>query len=98
MTPKPYRTSIADVPLEQGLPVIALPLLPGDPDVMLDLQAVFNRAYDAGPYLREVDYGADPVVPRLRPDQARWAAACIKARCSPVLSRGCGRNNADRLR
>jgi hypothetical protein len=66
--------------LPQRLPVIAIPLLPGDPDVMLDLQAVFDRAYNAGPYIREVDYGADPVVPRLRPDQAKWAAARIKAR------------------
>ena len=37
------------------LPPLAIPLLPGDPDVTVDLQAVFDRAYDAGPYRREVD-------------------------------------------
>jgi hypothetical protein len=68
------------IPLVQKLPVIAIPLLPADPDVMLDLQAVFDRAYDAGPYSREVDYGSDPIVPRLRPDRAKWVAGRIKAR------------------
>jgi hypothetical protein len=68
------------IPLVQKLPVIAIPLLPADPDVMLDLQAVLDRAYDAGPYSREVDYGADPVVPRLRPEQAKWVAGLIKPR------------------
>jgi Protein of unknown function (DUF4058) len=58
----------------------AYPLLSGDPDLTLDLQAVFDRAHDAGPYGREVDYGADRIVPRLRPDQAKWAAPRIKNR------------------
>ncbi len=43
-----------------------IPLLPGDPEVTLDLQAVFDQAYDAGPYTRQVEYSADPVVPYLR--------------------------------
>lgn len=77
---RPNDFFIYPIPLEQRLPVIAIPLLPGDPDVPLDLQAVFDRAYEAGPYAREVDYGVDPIVPRLRPDQAKWAAARIKIR------------------
>jgi hypothetical protein len=76
---RPNDFFIYPILLEQRLPVLAIPLLPGDPDATLDLQAVFDRAYDAGPYAREVDYGADPIVPRLRPDQAKWAAARIKA-------------------
>ena len=42
--------------LTEPLPTIAIPLLPGDPAVSLDLQAVFHRTYDAGPYRREIDY------------------------------------------
>ena len=38
------------VRLETALPVITVPLLPGDGDVPLDLQAVFTRCYDTGPY------------------------------------------------
>ena len=45
------------IALEEPLPAIDIPLLPGDPPVTLDLQAVFNRCYDAGPYAREIDYG-----------------------------------------
>ena len=65
--------------LEERLPPIAIPLLPGDEPVTLDLQAVFDRCYDAGPYAREVRYGVDPVVPALKGDQAAWASQCVAA-------------------
>ena len=45
------------IALEEPLPAIDIPLLPGDSPVTLDLQAVFNRCYDAGPYAREIDCG-----------------------------------------
>jgi len=64
----------------QRLPQIAIPLLPGDPDVPLDLQAVFNRAYDGGSYGRDIEYGKDRMVPRLKPQQAAWAADLLKHR------------------
>jgi len=67
------------VGLEERLPPIAIPLLPGDEPVTLDLQAVFDRCYDAGPYAREVRYGEDPVVPALKGDQAAWASQCVAA-------------------
>jgi hypothetical protein len=35
--------------LEDCLPTTAVPLLPGDAPVPLDLQAVFDRCYGAGP-------------------------------------------------
>jgi hypothetical protein len=58
--------------LSEPLPEIAVPLLPGDPPVSLDLQAVFHRTYDAGPYRREIDYSQDTPVPPLGPDQQSW--------------------------
>jgi hypothetical protein len=54
--------------------------LPGDADVPLDLQAIFDRAYDGGPYQREIEYGKYPIVPRLKPEQAEWDAAVLKSR------------------
>jgi hypothetical protein len=75
---RPNEYLIYPIALEQRLPAVAIPLLPGDPDVMLDLQTVFERAYDVGPYEREVDYGEDPIDPPLRPDQSKWAAARLK--------------------
>jgi hypothetical protein len=77
---RPNDYLLYPIQLAQRLPVIAIPLLPSDLEIALDLQAVFDRAYDAGPYANEVDYGRDPIVPRLRPDQAKWAAARIKTR------------------
>jgi len=65
--------------LESRLPVIAVPLLPGDPDVPLDLQAAFDRAYDEGPYDRAVHYDMATVEPPLRPEQAEWVKARLAA-------------------
>jgi hypothetical protein len=59
--------------LGQRLPSIAIPLLPGDGAVTIDLQAVFQRCYDTGPYRRRVRYEPGRIVPALRPDQLEWA-------------------------
>ncbi len=61
------------IQLAEALPQIAIPLLPGDHDVRLDLQAVMDRTYDAGPYCREIRYGEDRLVPPLTPEQTVWA-------------------------
>jgi hypothetical protein len=59
--------------LTQPLPGISIPLLPGDGAVALDLQKVFQRTYEAGPYSREIDYLADIPEPSLSPEHAAWA-------------------------
>lgn len=56
--------------LAHPLPTVKVPLLPGDGDVALDLQAVFNRTYDAGPYSRQIDYLKDAVEPPVEGDDA----------------------------
>jgi Protein of unknown function (DUF4058) len=65
---------------EDRLPVNGIPLLPGDPEASIDLQAVFDRCDDAGPYSREIGYGEDAVVPPLRPDQAARAEHVLRAK------------------
>jgi hypothetical protein len=65
--------------LNDCLPLIAIPLLPGDTPVTVDLQAVFDRCYDAGPYAREINYGTNAVIPPLEPDRAAWAARAVQA-------------------
>jgi hypothetical protein len=77
---RPKEFLVYPITLAQRLPKIAIPLLPGDPDVPLDLQDVFNRSYDFGPYHREIEYGKDSVVPRLSREQAEWTAALLKPR------------------
>jgi hypothetical protein len=66
--------------LEDRLPVVEVPLLPGDAPVKLDLQAVFDRAYDDGPFSRRVPYEVDRIVPPLPPQQLEWVVAQLKQR------------------
>ncbi len=58
--------------LPDPLPVIGIPLLPGDDQVSLDLQAVLNRCYETGPYRRRVVYESNRIVPPLTPEQTEW--------------------------
>ena len=63
--------------VRERLPRVPVPLTDGDPDVALDLQAVFDRCYDAGPYRRRVDYRREPTPP-LRDEDATWADALLR--------------------
>jgi len=65
--------------LRQPLPRVAVPLGGEDPDVVLDLQAVITRCYDAGAYARTLDYRRDPDPP-LTPEDAAWADALLRER------------------
>ena len=65
--------------LTEPLPTIAIPLLPGDPAVSLDLQAVLDRTYDAGPYRREIDYHTAPPAPPLSAEHLTWASEKTRA-------------------
>ena len=54
------------------MPCIPVPLRKGEEEVPLDLQYVFNRAYDAGPYRRALDYRLAPAPP-LTDELIAWA-------------------------
>ncbi len=77
---RPNDFFVYPISMMERLPQIAIPLLSGDPDVPIDLQAAFDRAYDGGPYERGVEYGKDRIVPRLNPTQAAWAADLLAQR------------------
>jgi len=75
------RRPIAEVwpiQLSEPLPMVPVPLLRGDPDVMLDLQAALTAAYDAYRYDLSVDYTRPPEVP-LEGDDAQWAEERLRA-------------------
>jgi hypothetical protein len=63
--------------LRQKLPEVAIPLLPGDAPVTVDLQAVFDRCYDTGPYSRRVRYGEVEPEPPLPEQDREWARGII---------------------
>jgi Protein of unknown function (DUF4058) len=58
--------------LRQRLPAIPIPLLPPDPDVWLDLAAVFATSYERGRYARSLDYASSPPISLDDPTR-RWA-------------------------
>jgi hypothetical protein len=61
--------------LRDPLPCIWVPLEEDEDEIALDLQYVFDRTYDTGPYRRgAVDYAGPVPAPALAPDDAAWAA------------------------
>lgn len=67
------------ITLQQPLPRIPVPLLPGDADVSLDLQATFAATYDLLGYDLLLDY-RQPAYPPLDAAQAHWAADLLRDR------------------
>ena len=68
-------TSVYPVGLREPLPCISVPLKEGEDEILLDLQYVFNRVYDTGPYRRgAVDYAGPVPAPALDKEDAAWAA------------------------
>ncbi|HUG93529.1 MAG TPA: DUF4058 family protein [Planctomycetaceae bacterium] len=72
------RCEVYPVSMREPLPVIKVPLRPTDEDVLLDLQAVLNDAYDRGGY-DILDYRQPPVLPLSGDDEA-WARAVLTER------------------
>jgi hypothetical protein len=64
--------------LDERLSEIAVPLSPGDSPVLVDLQAVFDRAYDIGAYRRRIHYHEDTPIPPLTAEQAEWAKRLLR--------------------
>jgi hypothetical protein len=65
------RGQIIAWPLRAPLPAISVPLLPDDPEVTLDLQAVFRAAYEPSLYDRRLPY-EQPLLPPLRSEDEAW--------------------------
>ena len=71
------RYEVWPVSLRERLPRIRIPLAEGDPDVALDLQAIFERCYDEGGYARRIDYLRAPHTP-LNDADTKWADALAR--------------------
>jgi hypothetical protein len=64
--------------LHEPLPRIRIPLRDGDADAGLNLQEVFTRCYDAGPYPERLEYESPPPQPSLSEDELAWADQILK--------------------
>jgi hypothetical protein len=70
--PEFYPFSVRD-----RLPRVRVPLRAPDPDVVLDLPAVFARCYDNGAFPMRVDY-TQPPPETFRPDDEEWADSMLR--------------------
>ena len=73
---RPAQCELYAFALEYRLPRIAIPLAHDDPDIVLDVQAVFTRCWEAGPYPELLRY--DDVPPgSLTPEQTAWCRGTL---------------------
>ena len=70
--------AIYPILLTEKLPAFSVPLLPGDGSVTVDLQAVFMRAYDTGPYRRRIRYETTRIEPPLQGAELEWATQLLR--------------------
>jgi hypothetical protein len=57
-----------------------VPLADGDPDLVLDVQSVFNQVYDEGAFARQIEYQRDPPGPPLARVDVEWLDALLRER------------------
>ena len=71
------KLEVYPISLRAPLPAIRIPLRAGrDADVVLDLQALFDKSYTNGAY-DDTDYGAPLLPPPLSAEDAAWATERI---------------------
>jgi Protein of unknown function (DUF4058) len=71
------KAGLWPIRLRDRLPVIPVPLRPGDADARLDLQQLLHRIYDSAGYGYYV-YDKQPE-PALSPDDMEWARSFVPA-------------------
>lgn len=63
--------------LEEPLPEVEIPLLPDDGAVTVDLQEIFDRCYDDGPYQRRIRYAERAAKPPLSAQRMEWVRTLL---------------------
>jgi Protein of unknown function (DUF4058) len=71
-------TDVWPIALDRRLPELPVPLLAGDPDVMLDLQLALAGVYDDDRLGSLIDYTKPPEIP-FTPEQAAWVDQHLRA-------------------
>lgn len=66
------------VGLREPLPLVPIPLRPGEAEPRADLKAVLDRVYDEAGYAYRI-YGDGPPGPPLAADDAAWARGVLTA-------------------
>lgn len=74
---QPDRFEIYTATLQKRLPRFRLPLASDDRDTVVDLQTVFNRAFDQGSFAAQIDYQRDPPT-TLTVEDRQWLVEYLK--------------------
>ncbi len=69
----PPSVSICPIGLRERLPVIPIPLQPGDREPEIDLQAILHQLYDQNGYAKFI-YDEEPPLP---PEEEEWARSLV---------------------
>lgn len=75
---EPTDFVIYPISLGERLPVLGIPLLPGDGAVPVDLQLLLDRCYDSGLYQRSISYTHRVPAPPLRTEQTAWIEQLLR--------------------
>lgn len=73
------QVEIWPVSLREAMPVVPVPLQPGDGDVPLGLTQALQRIYTSARYDLRINYRHDPPPPGLSPDDAAWLGARLQS-------------------
>ncbi len=63
--------------LQQPIPAVPIPLLPGESDVLLELQPLLNQVYKKGRYHLAIDYGQPPS-PQFSQENRQWVSKLLE--------------------
>lgn len=66
------QTQVWAMNVQDALPVLPVPLLAPDPDVMLDLKGALDLIYARSLYQLSIDYDKDPPPPAFAPAERAW--------------------------
>ena len=79
------RQEIIPLSIEKRLPRFRFPVAPDERELMVDLQAVFSRAYDLGGFGVGLDYrGPLPAEVRLSPEAQAWVEEWLRTQGHPT--------------
>ena len=73
---RPY-VKVWPIPLNAHLPIVPVPLLEPDPDLLLDLGAVVASVYERGGYDARIDYRNPVPPPTLDESEMEWVARLL---------------------
>ena len=73
-----HSLQVWPVQVSNALPVVAVPLRQGDPDIALDLNACMKTIYDEAAYDLSINYSQPPPPPAFDEETQAWLAALLQ--------------------